>query len=149
MYRRRILACRVSNSRRPRHDVMSDDHSRNSPREASVVLPAEHAAEIARRVALLTRDEPFVEDDEPDVPEPTLDMPGVDGRNALLAALFQAGTANTECPEPILVDYREAARLLGCTVTALKKRVARGQVPGIVRTGRRTQFHVDRLRRIK
>jgi hypothetical protein len=41
------------------------------------------------------------------------------------------------------VNCKEAARLLGITQAALRQRVQRGQVPGVVRTGRtgrRVQF---------
>jgi hypothetical protein len=51
--------------------------------------------------------------------------------------------------EPVLVDYPEAARLLGISLGALEKRVARNRVPGIVRTGRRIQFRLDVLRNPK
>jgi excisionase family DNA binding protein len=42
-------------------------------------------------------------------------------------------------PEALLLSVAEAARLLGVTRDALDKRIQRGQVPGIVRTGRRVQ----------
>lgn len=47
--------------------------------------------------------------------------------------------------ESILIDYPEAAALLGITVYALEKRVARNLIPGVVRTGRRVQFNRERL----
>lgn len=45
-------------------------------------------------------------------------------------------------PDPLLVDRREAARLLGISVEALDKRVQRSQLPpgALKRTGRRLQF---------
>jgi predicted DNA-binding transcriptional regulator AlpA len=45
----------------------------------------------------------------------------------------------------ILINAPEAARLLGISVDALYMRISRGQVPGVVKTGRRTQFHRERL----
>lgn len=52
---------------------------------------------------------------------------------------------------PILVCYREAARLLGVTVEALAQRVSRGQIPHscIRRTGRRVQFVRSKLGEMK
>jgi hypothetical protein len=53
--------------------------------------------------------------------------------------------------DAILIDYRDAARLLGISVGALRNRVMRGQVPGVIRTGRSVQFFkptlVERLGR--
>lgn len=46
---------------------------------------------------------------------------------------------------PVLVRPEEAAQMLGITVSALYSRVARHQLPGVVRTGRRLQFHRARL----
>jgi hypothetical protein len=48
---------------------------------------------------------------------------------------------------PLLVDVTEAARLLGITPTALRKRVYRGQVPrcAVKYIGRRVQFVRTRL----
>jgi predicted DNA-binding transcriptional regulator AlpA len=45
-----------------------------------------------------------------------------------------------------MLDADEAARLLGISKEALYMRVARGQVPGVVRTKkRRIQSHRERL----
>jgi predicted DNA-binding transcriptional regulator AlpA len=46
---------------------------------------------------------------------------------------------------PVLLDVPEAAALLGLSEAALRTRINRCQVPGIVRTGRRIQFHRERL----
>lgn len=48
-------------------------------------------------------------------------------------------------PNAVLIDAPEAARLLGISVEALYMRVSRCQVSGVVKTGRRTQFHKERL----
>jgi hypothetical protein len=50
-----------------------------------------------------------------------------------------------ERPPPVLIDAEEAAALLGITENALRLRVQRHLVPGVVRTGRRVQFHRERL----
>jgi len=57
------------------------------------------------------------------------------------------GQSSTSAIEPpAMLDADEAARLLGISREALYMRVARGQVPGVVRTGkRRIQFHRERL----
>lgn len=52
---------------------------------------------------------------------------------------------SSTAPEAVLLDVEEAAALLGITVDALNKRVSRRQVGGIVRTGRRIQFHKAKL----
>jgi hypothetical protein len=44
-----------------------------------------------------------------------------------------------------LVDVDEAAMILGISPSALRMRITRGQVPGVVRTGRRVQVHRERL----
>jgi hypothetical protein len=49
-----------------------------------------------------------------------------------------------EGSEPILVDYKQAARLLGTTVPALKSRVSRGDarlLAAIVSNGRSVRFN--------
>jgi excisionase family DNA binding protein len=48
-------------------------------------------------------------------------------------------------PVRVLIGIDEAARILGITSGALRKRVERHEVPGVVRTGRRVQFHRERL----
>lgn len=63
--------------------------------------------------------------------------------DALERARAQAAEA-AQAPA-ILINAPEAARLLGISVDALYMRISRGQVPGIVKTGRRTQFHRERL----
>lgn len=50
-----------------------------------------------------------------------------------------------EKADRVLLDVKEAASLLGITPSALSMRVARGQVTGVVKTGRRLQFHRERL----
>lgn len=45
----------------------------------------------------------------------------------------------------VLIDAPEAARILGISVDALYMRVSRCQVSGVVKTGRQTQFHRERL----
>ncbi len=45
----------------------------------------------------------------------------------------------------VLISTSEAARLLGISRSALYMRIFRHQVGGIVRTGRRVQFHRARL----
>ncbi len=60
-----------------------------------------------------------------------------------LANLREAGSR-----EPILVDYNEAARLLGTTVSALKTRVSRGDLKltaAMITSGRTVRFNVDKL----
>ena len=48
--------------------------------------------------------------------------------------------------EPSLfVGIKEAARLLGIKPAALYARVARGNVPGVIRTGAKTEFHRAKL----
>lgn len=55
--------------------------------------------------------------------------------------------AEEEAAEPvILVDYDEAARLLGISRPALEKRVARNRIQGVVRSGRRVQFQLSVLK---
>ena len=61
-----------------------------------------------------------------------------------IEAALQMAVDRIETPS-ILVDYDEAARLLDTTVGALRMRVQRGLVPGVVRTGRRVQFRRDLL----
>ncbi len=41
----------------------------------------------------------------------------------------------------LLISVEEAAKLLGCSKVALYQRVDRRSIPGVVRTGRRLQFH--------
>lgn len=67
----------------------------------------------------------------------------------IVAALRQAYEDARRTSESLLVDAEEAARLLGISVSALEKRVQRNQVPGVVRTGRRLQFHRERLIEIR
>jgi excisionase family DNA binding protein len=45
----------------------------------------------------------------------------------------------------LLIDVDEAARLLSVTPMALRKRVERHQIPGVVRTGKRIQFSREKL----
>jgi excisionase family DNA binding protein len=47
----------------------------------------------------------------------------------------------------ILIDYPEAARLLGISVEALRQRVSSGSIPArcMMRTGRRVQFRTEAL----
>lgn len=47
--------------------------------------------------------------------------------------------------DAMLLDIDDAARVLRVSPAALRKRIVRGQVPGVVRTGRRIQIHRDRL----
>ncbi|HEY1695179.1 MAG TPA: hypothetical protein VGG39_23585 [Polyangiaceae bacterium] len=50
--------------------------------------------------------------------------------------------------DPLLLDYRAAARLLGTTVAALKSRVSRGDnrlCAVMVTSGRSVRFHRDKL----
>ena len=49
---------------------------------------------------------------------------------------------------PYLLTPPEAARLLRTTVGAIYARVERGQMPGVVRQGRRVLFHRDAVRRV-
>lgn len=44
-----------------------------------------------------------------------------------------------------VVDMKEAAKLLGVTVEALRKRVQRNQVPGMIRAGRKIEFNRAKL----
>ncbi len=46
---------------------------------------------------------------------------------------------------PVLIGVTEAAALLGISRTALYSRIERGQVKGVVRSGRRIQFHRELL----
>lgn len=60
-----------------------------------------------------------------------------------LAKVREAGSR-----EPILVNYNEAARLLGTTVSALKTRVSRGDpklTAAMITSGRAVRFNVDKL----
>jgi hypothetical protein len=59
----------------------------------------------------------------------------------------RGGARGAEGILPLLVDYGEAARLLGIEVGALRVRVSGGKVPNscIKRTGRRVQFIRSRL----
>ncbi len=52
---------------------------------------------------------------------------------------------------PLFVDYPEAARLLSCSVAALKHRKGRGQIPSrfMLETGRRVQFRRALLAELK
>ena len=52
---------------------------------------------------------------------------------------------------PLFVDYSEAARLLSCSVAALKHRKSRGQIPArfVLETGRRVQFRRALLAELK
>ncbi len=59
--------------------------------------------------------------------------------------LRQAPTPVAE-PQALFISVSEAATLLGITRAALDKRIARRQVPGVVRTaGRRVQIDRERL----
>jgi hypothetical protein len=56
--------------------------------------------------------------------------------------------AKLEGPEPVLVDYAGAARLLGTTVAALKTRMSRGDtklMAAKVQNGRAVRFNVVKL----
>jgi hypothetical protein len=75
---------------------------------------------------------------------------------AVLAAcgyLLPAETAQGPSPStdqaggalPALINVEEAARLLNISAAALRGRIKRHKVPGVVRTGRRVQFHRDKL----
>jgi hypothetical protein len=57
------------------------------------------------------------------------------------AESFRTGASSSQEDEAVLIDARKAAKLLGITVEALRMRQKRGQVRGIVKTGRRVQFH--------
>lgn len=57
-----------------------------------------------------------------------------------VVAQLRATPASSRPPDAVLVGRAEAARLLGISIKALDMRVTRGQVPGVVRTGRRVQF---------
>jgi len=48
-------------------------------------------------------------------------------------------------PAPLLLSVPEAAKLLGVSRAAMDKRIQRGQVPGVVRTGRRVQLLREKL----
>lgn len=70
-------------------------------------------------------------------------------RAALVADIADAVIARgAPMTASTLVDYPDAAQLLGISVDALKWRVANGKVPGIVRTGRRVQFRRETLMKI-
>ncbi|MCU1245388.1 MAG: hypothetical protein JWN02_1298 [Acidobacteria bacterium] len=47
--------------------------------------------------------------------------------------------------ERVLLNVRDAAKLLGITPNALKLRMQVRQVPGLVRIGRRVWFHREKL----
>lgn len=59
----------------------------------------------------------------------------------------RARATSIQSAPSLLIDYPDAARLLGISVEALQQRVSRGQVPrsAVVRTGRRVQFVRARL----
>lgn len=46
---------------------------------------------------------------------------------------------------PVLISADEAAALLGISRTALYSRIERGQVKGVVKSGRRIQFHRETM----
>ncbi len=50
-----------------------------------------------------------------------------------------------EREERPLLSPEAAAALLGCSLEAFRARVRRGQVPGVVRTGRKVQVHKNVL----
>lgn len=45
----------------------------------------------------------------------------------------------------LLLDVRAAAKLLGITEDALRSRVKRRRIPGVVRSGGRVEFHREVL----
>lgn len=69
--------------------------------------------------------------------------------DAISARIFERMQAAPPRAEPILCNMKEAARLLGITVSALKMRVKRRSVPGLVRMGGRIHFKVEALRQVK
>jgi predicted DNA-binding transcriptional regulator AlpA len=50
-----------------------------------------------------------------------------------------------ESPPSLVIGCKEAARLLGIKPAALYARVARGQVPGVIRTGSKIEFLRSKL----
>lgn len=46
---------------------------------------------------------------------------------------------------PVLLSVDAAAALLGISPAALRKRIERHRVPGVIRTGSRIQIHRERL----
>lgn len=70
---------------------------------------------------------------------------GTDGFAAVTRRAKHEAMEQSLRTPPVLIDAPEAARLLGISVDALYMRISRGQVPGVVKTGRRTQFHRERL----
>lgn len=69
--------------------------------------------------------------------------------NAVLTLLGASETRSLT--DPVVVDAREAAHLLGISVNALRLRTQRGQMPAhsIVRTGRRVQYKLEALRAMR
>ncbi len=55
------------------------------------------------------------------------------------------GAGNEVAGAPLLLDVPEAARLMGISEVAFRSRLNRGQVSGVVRTGKRIQVHRERL----
>lgn len=72
------------------------------------------------------------------VPTPPLGAPAIVVRTAPSQQVLAE-------PAPLLLSVPEAARMLGVSRAALDKRIQRGQIPGVVRTGRRVQIHRERL----
>lgn len=54
-------------------------------------------------------------------------------------------TPESRPPFPVLINVEDAAALLGISKTALYSRIERGQVRGVVKSGRRIQFHREVL----
>lgn len=64
---------------------------------------------------------------------------------AIVRYVLRQGLARRRPPDPALMNVKEAAHLLGITPGALRKRVVRYQVSGVVRTGKRIQFDRAKL----
>jgi hypothetical protein len=63
----------------------------------------------------------------------------------VVVAKVLAGLADIGRALPAVIDVNEAARLLSISPGALRKRVQRFQVPGVVRCGKRIEFNRKRL----
>ncbi|HET6437188.1 MAG TPA: helix-turn-helix domain-containing protein [Anaeromyxobacter sp.] len=70
-------------------------------------------------------------------------FPTLEGERARPSSI--AATAAIPLPGQLLLTVPQVARLLGTTPKAIYHRAERGQLPGVVRVGRRLRVRRDRL----